>query len=819
MSRKKGGRNQGSKSGAGRKVSRQDVEKLTEEHCFSEALHYAKALIQRENTPEHRVLLERTAYGRAEELCHSHDSAAAVKIIDELLKSEITHAGTLHKLVLLLPGLGRSEQAWRLAERIESPGIRQALTVKVADQAVLHPEQNVQIPEELRRGAQTIRAALKMLDEANADQAIDQLREIPRQSPFADWRLFLRGLAALRAGDHANAIANWDRLEAARPCHRIASQLRGTPPTAPDGASAGHATAVLEKRLYGEAILEKLWQLQSFLEETCWDDALVMIHSLQMLLPEIDSWFCERLTDIVLQPIVNLALNDEISEPAYLISKFMHATRPPRLDPRWNRFQAVVTEAERDDLEGAIKHWKKYSADLENLEILPVEERRAMRAIVLRHIGELYAILAMPDDDDFADEFSYRPRRRRKSTQKLEQHAIQSIEDSLRIDPSQKESYELLIDMLDRWNQTDKSATVTRRLLEVFPDDVDHLMKLTEFHLRKDQPVEALPLVEQARRLKPLDQGIWNRELSARHALARHHALAGRWDEGRAELDRVAAGWPDSHPRSSLLAKQVAFACKAAQIDEAEGILRADLTAFDDETAFWLAMSIEAARYKLAPEFQNRFAERLKTGMAAKVRTSTAARLCNILAMMIHYGIEYPGRDQHIRDVISYLKRAIRSKFTEAELIEACQFAEFASAAKRLLPTLIRQGIRHFPNSPQFLYYGAKAELEKGPFRGDLADARQKLERALEILQKAEGDGNSDLEELIKQTLSIARSLREPEFPFGELPHGMSPELFEMMKNVFFDGPHDEDESDGGPSDPFSFFGFPSQPRSRRGRR
>ncbi len=108
------------------------------------------------------------------------------------------------------------------------------LCVVVADHAVLRPDGAPASLRAIGQGAATIRRALAALEAGDEPQAVALLKDIPRASPFADWKYLVRGLAAYYRQDPAEMQANWERLEAGRFAARIAAPLKAlADPAAP----------------------------------------------------------------------------------------------------------------------------------------------------------------------------------------------------------------------------------------------------------------------------------------------------------------------------------------------------------------------------------------------------------------------------------------------------------------------------------------------------------------------------------------------------------------------------------------------------------
>ena len=101
------------------------------------------------------------------------------------------------------------------------------LVALAADQAVIHPERMQQISSEIVREAGLVRQSLEKIHGGDEESGLALLRDLPRSSPLADWKFFVRGLAARYRGDAAECQTNWDRLDRGRKAFQIANVLAG----------------------------------------------------------------------------------------------------------------------------------------------------------------------------------------------------------------------------------------------------------------------------------------------------------------------------------------------------------------------------------------------------------------------------------------------------------------------------------------------------------------------------------------------------------------------------------------------------------------
>ena len=357
--------------------------------------------------------------------------------------------------------------------------------------------------------------------------ALERLRDIPRQSPFADWRYFTRGWAAFRRGDGEQVTANWERLDAERSAARLARFLRGRDslvgtmiPVESDGSGRelAAAIAVLETEVFGEPILERMERLQQAVAGEHWTEAMRLLAPLRFALRRVDLRLAERLTLVLLPSLVNTATQcATLGEARKLVDDFTRLAEPLPIDPRWSRLWALIWEGPQATTLSAVLSWKAYIKDLDNISALTPEERRRAQALVLKHLGEMYITDADESDEDDDDEF-FQPRYRFQSDQsaQAQEGAIECLEESIRIDPAHLEAHQTLIDAYLKWGREDQAVRMMHRLLETFPDQFETLTFLALYHTRRDEGSQALPFAVRARELKPLDRGAKLGEFSAR---------------------------------------------------------------------------------------------------------------------------------------------------------------------------------------------------------------------------------------------------------------------------------------------------------------
>ena len=203
----------------------QEVDRLIAKGWFKDAIKQAKICQRDHPSPEHHQLLERTHLLRAQELRNGGMVTAAREVASHLLNLGVTDPDLNEPVADLLLAVGMAGEAVRFQSRLGSPEALERFQRQAADQAVLHPDRVGAIEPAILDAARRVRSALEALTTSDEARALDGFRDVARSSPFADWRVFARGLAASRRGDDAEARSHWDRLDPTRTAARIAQAM------------------------------------------------------------------------------------------------------------------------------------------------------------------------------------------------------------------------------------------------------------------------------------------------------------------------------------------------------------------------------------------------------------------------------------------------------------------------------------------------------------------------------------------------------------------------------------------------------------------
>lgn len=749
-----------------------EVERLIEKGRLKDAVKQAKLRHRDDPSPEHHRLLERAYLLRARQLLEGGMASAAQEVALHLVEFGVTDPGLIGPSAELLAGVGLADRALALQARLadEDPEAAGRLLRRAADQAVLHPGRSTGAPPEIRSGAARVREALDAVRRGDEEAARSALKDITRGSPLGEWKRFALGLIAFRGRDDERCRDAWDRLDPDRAPGRIAKGLRSLDLPGADLDAPG--LEPIERRALGEPVLGPLRALGSMVAQDRWAEATRILSSIRPALRRIDPKLGERLTRILSLPLIKAVSRLGYAEAQRTIRAFIAGADPLPIDPRWNRLWALIWEGPQGHIDEAEPFWRKYLKDLETAPGLRDEERPTARAIVLTHLGRELAEEASAMDDTPLSGFSRidaEARRERK-------RAVDCLEEALRLCPTHRPAYQALIDAHRAWGQPEEAAEVGRLLLDALPDDFDTLMDLAAHHYRRDDPGMALEYAGRARALRPLDDEAIGQEWSARVSLARHHALKRRFDEARAEFDLAERLRPESARSLHLLARKAVLELKAGRDDRARWLIAEAEGLLAEPSPLWLALLIEARRYKLPKKTREPFERSWADALSKKRRSETAGALAELLSPFLAGDVPYTGRDTHARQVADYLRRTTRLKYRREDLASACSFLGLIPRERKLFETLAAKGSRNFPDAPEFPMMLGAFEMEKGPFRADLPKARRLLEKGLHLAEaQAPADPRAAaMVPKLRETLTSLEDLAALPMhsPFGAFPFG-----------------------------------------------
>ena len=300
---------------------------------------------------------------------------------------------------------------------------------------------------------------------------------------------------------------------------RIVKRLRSLEDGKTTTAGPGANIAALESMVFGESILPRLSELNTLVSKQQWTEILRRIPALRASLLRVDPRLAADLTGALIGPLVLEAAERDYDSGRRLILDFIRVSEPMPIDPSWNRLWGLVWEGPQGDPLEAVPFWTKYLDNLENVPGLSAEERPLARALVCNHLAELYLEGADdlsqddgidPDYDDFDEDVDDDDDEVEIDIETAKQKAIEFLERSLSLAPRHRPTFELLAETYQEWGQPEKVEETYRRILDLFPDDLEALTRLASVYYDKNEPAQALVYLQRG----PARSSPWTRACS-----------------------------------------------------------------------------------------------------------------------------------------------------------------------------------------------------------------------------------------------------------------------------------------------------------------
>lgn len=771
------------------------LERLLAKQKYKDAVKQAKLIHKANPTAQNHKQLEVVYFLRAQQLLSAGLVSSAVEVAQHLLEFGVTDTKLREELPPFLVKVGLAKDAFRVLGQTDPDAApaQNRLLLLAADQAVLHPER-VQSPSpELGQEAAKVRQAIESLYTADEATALGLVRDISRISPLADWKLLVRGLAAFYRGDDEETQANWSRLDQERAAIKIARQLQKLRDGQPDQAGDASTLQKLENLVFQEPILARLRELGELVAKDHWPDAVRRIGPLRISLGRIDHRLAERLTASLIEPLLDRTTCITCKSGMRLLRDFMHAAQPLDIDPTWNRLWAIAWQRSCDGDTKALEFWNRYIEDLKTRASLKPEDRSLAQALVLNHVAE-YLLGAIEEDDE--------PDREKA---RLARQVRESIERSLELASRHRPTHDLLIRLCKALNDPAELAQARKRVLEVFPDDLETLVEMAENLNQRDEHESALELLSRARKLKPLDRKLIGLEIMVRTALARSLAMQRRWDEGRAQFALIEQIEPEELKSFRYLTRKATFEAKAGQVQLVDRYEREAASLLPEPAPLLMSLYIESIRFKLTKAVQKSYAEIWKKELKKKCRSESAGAMAGHMSSYLALNVRFDHRDQIAAEVLAYVRRTIRVNYRLEDLEEVIGFLGQFKTEGKLAYKLAERGLKAHPKS--VILHLAAASFDPGGTRAmnRAPVVRNHLQQALKLAEASTRRLETQLLPQIKQMLSVhdevhSRLARSPFGPPGAGPASMD-EFLEGFMQFMQSLPVDEFEADDDDND------------------
>jgi tetratricopeptide (TPR) repeat protein len=752
------------------------AERALGEGRSKQALELAKELFRQEPTSAHREMLRRAYLARGRELRERGAERDSMTVLKAALASQGDDPAWLAQLAEQLVLSGAVGEALALVPRLTEPATGERLLGHAADAAVRQGNAGrALLPEAHRADFDRVLQAFALSETGNDNGVREALAGIGLRSPFAEWKLLVRGLLAYYAGEDSRALENWQRLAPGRLPARLAATLRQAIDAPFRGAQASATRHLLEQqfdRLQGSPLVVQLRGLRAALADK--DNMAPAFRQAEALLPELRRAapdVAERLARVFYWAITETSPDD--------VPRYQRVFGRPAGDPRFDRLQALVYDR-FGDLQGAHKHWQKYEKEIAaDPATWPAGQAARARALVWVHMGHNAAMIPSKSRQARLPPFI---RDVPGAARPLRPSAEECFRRAAELAPDLPEPYVALFDYYCKEGDDDKAAAAARNLLERFPDHVPTLEALGDLCLRRDEQAEALALYVRALRANPLERRLRHKSASAHLGRARVLAVEKSFDTARAQV-QAALALQGGIPDAQLLCRCAAVELKAGDAVRAEELLEQARQRAGSDLAVAYRMATEAARLKLSKPLKTRFEDEFAAGLAALPTAAEAAVLAGVTAALAE-AEAYTGRKTHQKKVLAYLERARTADFTEQQLQDTCA-ALLHLDSVRLARHYLERGRKKFHKNPHFPYLEAMSYF-----------LRQKRPEQLPYWK---------IRPLLEDAERLARALPETEQLKGmldDLGHrlqglaALDPLAMDNMFGNLFDLPFDDEEDD-----------------------
>jgi tetratricopeptide (TPR) repeat protein len=733
------------------------IDRAVSEGRFQQALELAKQLHKDTPTPENRELLHTTYLGRARQLRQQGSTRDAVTVLHAALGPPGLVPSWKQQIAEELAACGDAKGALALIGGDGSP-LDERLLGRVADAALQKgATARGELPPALQADFDRILLAFGQQESGQDEVLRETLQAIGLRSPFLEWKLLLRGLAAYYKHENERALENWQRLTHDRLPARLIAPLRFTIDKSYQVAQPHATQSVLMRqatRLQRVGVVQQLRELQQALVgDAPMGHVFRLAEGAATTLKQESPQLLPRLASCLYWSLLQYGNPEDVP-------RYQRVFGDPADDPGMHRLQALGWERS-GYLDEAHKEWQKFEkAVADHPQAWPGEQAARVRALVWQHMGKNAASIPGADKDKDLPPFLRNHPDRPKP---LKPSAEDCFRKSLALAPDQAETYEELFRHYRSSGQDAKAIKVGDDLLARFPDRVETLAELGALHLKRQEYARALTCFQQALKNNPLDSRLRSQVSTAHLYHARSFAEAGDFASARREYQAALAMGTGGN--SVVLCKWAACEFKAGDRNRGEELLQQATAQAGNELAVAYSMLIETIRLKLPASYKTRFNNAFNDGLAAPPSGKAASALADLTASHHCAGVTYHGQKTHQKKVLDYLKKAETAPFTEDELELLCH-ALVALKSYRLANTFTDLGQQRFPKNPQFPFLQAQNELSRGPAVMRPWVLRPLLEKAQKLAQALPPDRKwQELLDHIGERLRILEELN----PFGRM--------------------------------------------------
>lgn len=738
---------------------------------FKQALKDARVCYRQSPAPDHRKLLEQASLGRARELDQTGLKPQAQDILQELLGQPVIDQEVRQQLPELLAKMGMLDRYPEFRQKFDAdPELKARMVAQAADRAVLHLDQAKGDPPEIREGAALVLAAIDKLDAGLEAESFELLKDISRQSPFADWRLFIRGLAAHHRSDSATCDANWSRLDPDRmpfQLTRLVKAISQPDMTVPADPKLANAVAGLEGVLWGAPLLSDLRHLKARAGAGEWSKAVTILRNVRERLRAADPLASQALSGL----IRNQAIRSKNLE---LLKELTTGVDPLVWDPNWNHARAQLLESFDDwNSREVVGIWTRFLQDVKDLTCWSPEEVELAQALIYKHIGQIHSEIAAEYivEDEIVEPKTLDPVVagifENADWDALEtdipriffvQKAEAAFNASLELRPDLIPTYHQYIELWKSINDQEQAAVVQRRLLVQFPNDLKALRGLKHYHEVRQEFKDALAMTLRQLEAKPLDEELRRECWSLRVKLFRQYYSKRNFAAAAAELDALKLISANAGQECVHLVLRALLEYSDGGLERLQNRLVELQETVKQPFMLWFFLLLEARLNGLPKDVSTQFRPQLQDAMALPFDPLVAGWIAEFLVQLDRKQLNHPEISILHVGFNSYLKNGKKHTFDLNGLKCICGLmapgVDANKGTKTLLEHYLKKGRGLFRESGYFTAMLGIQHLKLEEGKRDLDYAIQLLNEARDKLTKSSSHDDKLLLEIVEEHLN-----------------------------------------------------------------
>lgn len=699
------------------------IAKARREGRTQQALELARALLKHEPTDAHRELVRQVTLERGQQLQANGMMRDAATVYGNLL----TMGGTpdfLADVARRMAACGAVTQALAAMQQLDDPNARQRILQNAVDAALAQgPVGKNALPGDLHAPFDLVLQAFAHYEAGRDDDARAALQGIGLQSPFLEWRVFLRGLLAYMVKDDVRALENWQRLDQTRLPFRLSAMMRANidPPfLASQPVAVQQTLRVRMMQQQGVAIAPVLRELREMLTGENLAPAFRKVEPVVAVLRRDNPDVLPRLANCFATAILGHGEPEDLD-------RYVRVFGGAGDDPNGIRLEALALEA-RAMWPEAHKAWQTYLEEIsKSIGAWPADVVPRVKSLIWTHL---------------AQNASFQPARRRRSanpffdlfaanTAPLKPSAEQCYENAIKLAPDRPENYRALFELHRDAGKIAKAKKVGQQLLKRFPDAADTLEALGELCMDSKDYKKAQEYFEKALHANPLERSLRAELARAKQNYGLELTLAGKFVQARQQYEQALALRDGS--KTSLFCQWAIAELKANNQPRADELIAQAQAEPDHRLACRFALVGESVRANLPAKQKKQFAADLKAALA---QTPTPAEILVLVESAAQqrrtHEEAFHGQKSQEKTILKFLDGVAFDAFTEPQLMRLCDCLMTLNARKPWQAAL-RYADRKFLKNPFFRlsqvdFFLMEARPRFYAARADLDNARRLVE-------------------------------------------------------------------------------------------